>query len=231
MKELAQQIILGLLVSAFIVSMAACRDARQNGITVAVNPTTTVNTTAATEGEDTVTTVVGNKGTTVSGGAVTTTTTSSKTTDGNTKAPSTVVAEKRPSVSNAAQLLNPMSGGADAEAEALRQAILNTEDQLVVTGTTYYVSPNGDDDNDGTSPEAAWRTLDGVALNRFLLQPGDAVLFERGYIYRRESAFVVRNGVSYGAYGEGEKPKILGSLKDYAEPSLWKESEKMEREM
>lgn len=132
-------------------------------------------------------------------------------------------------VENAAHLLNPMSGGADAEAESLRQEILNTKDTLVVTGTTYYVSPSGDDKNNGTSPETAWKTIDGVSSNKELLQPGDAVLFERGYVYRRKAPLYVKNGVSYGAYGEGEKPAIYGSAENYAlsswqqgdQPNVW----------
>ena len=126
---------------------------------------------------------------------------------------------------NPAQLLNPMSGGADAEAEALRQRILTTKDELVITGRTYYVSPKGDDKNSGTSPKTAWKTIDAVSNNGSLLRSGDAVLFERGYIYRRTSPLVVKSGVTYGAYGEGEKPALYGSAANYA-LSCWEPSEK-----
>lgn len=126
---------------------------------------------------------------------------------------------------NTAQLLNPQKGGADAEAEALRQEILNTKDNLNITGNIYYVSPSGDDYlNDGTSPEKAWKSCDGVVFNDYLLQEGDAVLFERGGVYRRTSPMVVRNGVTYGAYGTGAKPAIYGSAQNYSWGTMWEPS-------
>ncbi|MBQ9861214.1 MAG: right-handed parallel beta-helix repeat-containing protein [Clostridia bacterium] len=125
---------------------------------------------------------------------------------------------------NYAHLLNPMSGGADAEAEVLRQNVLNAADELEITGTTYYVSPNGNDDNNGTSPETAWKTIDGIVINGYLLQPGDAVLFERGHVYRRTTALNLKSGVTYGAYGTGEKPALYGSLANYAS-SEWEKSD------
>ena len=45
------------------------------------------------------------------------------------------------------------------------------------TGTAYYVSNQGDDGNDGLSPETAWSTLDRV--NQASLEYGDAVFLER----------------------------------------------------
>ena len=38
------------------------------------------------------------------------------------------------------------------------KAIRETKDELVIEGTTYYVSADGDDSNDGKSPETAWNT-------------------------------------------------------------------------
>ena len=127
---------------------------------------------------------------------------------------------------NPAQLLHPHKGGADAEAEALRQQILNTKDNLTITGTTYYVSPNGDDFNDGLTPETAWQTCDNLTINNYLLEPGDAILFERGGIYRRTSPILVKSGVTYGAYGEGYKPLIYGSARNYAWGADWEPSRK-----
>ena len=43
---------------------------------------------------------------------------------------------------------------------------------------TYYVSPEGNDDNTGLTAKAAWKTIERV--NRDTLQPGDAILFESG---------------------------------------------------
>ena len=50
---------------------------------------------------------------------------------------------------------------------------------------------------------------------------GDTVLFRRGDIFRLGISYNLTTGVSYGAYGNGEKPVISGSLKDYANNTLW----------
>lgn len=229
MKVFVKQALLALLVSALMLSTVACSGDGQGGSpTTTVDTTTNANASATTttvaNGDDTVTTAVSDGVTTSSRVAVTTTKTSSQTTTGTTTGvSSTATAEKRPSVSNAAQLLNPISGGADAEAESLRQKILNTTDELTVTGTTYYVSPSGDDNNAGTSPDKAWQTVDGVTSHDFLLKSGDAVLFERGYVYRRTATLYVKSGVSYGAYGTGSKPVLYGSAANYA-LSSWERS-------
>ncbi len=128
---------------------------------------------------------------------------------------------------NTANLMNPIKGGADAEADELREAILNSENaKYNITGVTYYVSPNGDDNNDGTTPETAWKTPDAIVWNSYLFEEGDAVLFERDGIYRRTSPIVVQSGVTYGAYGEGDKPLIYGSASNYAWGMRWEPSYK-----
>ena len=105
------------------------------------------------------------------------------------------------------------------ELYAKRKAeILNTKDELVIKGTTYYVSNAGDDNADGKSPETAWKTIDRV--NKQWLLPGDGVLFNRGDIWRGK-AVQTMPGVSYGAYGEGDKPKFYGWIEDMADASLW----------
>lgn len=117
-------------------------------------------------------------------------------------------------------------GGAEKEATALRDKILNTgntEEYYTITGTKYYVSPGGDDQNDGKSPEKPFRTID--AVNTLLLQPGDAVLFERGSVFRQTQAVRTSDGVIYGSYGKGEKPKFLASPMNFAE-ATWKPSER-----
>lgn len=45
-----------------------------------------------------------------------------------------------------------------------------------ITGTTYYVSPTGNDGNSGTSASYPWKTID--RLNSVNLQGGDGILFE-----------------------------------------------------
>ncbi len=138
---------------------------------------------------------------------------------------------------------NPQQGGADAEAEALRQKVLNAEDHLVITGATYYISPTGDDANDGTTPETAWKTVDAVMAHDDLIKAGDGVLFERGGVYRSQitldaespdlsrgnpplpTVIYAKSGVSYGAYGKGPKPAIYGSFKNYAWEACWEATE------
>lgn len=81
--------------------------------------------------------------------------------------------------------------------------------------TSYYVSETGNDDATGTSPETPWQTIDKV--NSVVYLPGDEILFKRGETWRMEELLVsssgkVDNPVTYGPYGEGENPQLLGSL-------------------
>ena len=95
----------------------------------------------------------------------------------------------------------------------------NTVDpkKAAATGTVYYVSENGDDSHDGLSPKTAWRTPERVNTQKFI--PGDTVLFERGGLYR--GGIFASSGVTYSAYGEGDKPIICGSPEDGADPEKW----------
>lgn len=101
--------------------------------------------------------------------------------------------------------------------ETRRGEILSAPDTLEIKGKIYYVSVMGDDENDGLSPEKAWKTLDRVSASE--LCEGDGVLFRRGDIFR--GRVITRSGVTYGAYGEGEKPKLYGWDKSLCDPSLW----------
>lgn len=124
-------------------------------------------------------------------------------------------------VGNTANLSNPLAGYYDKEAEALRSDILNTENTdkyYKITGTTYYVSAlSGDDSNSGTSPEQAFKNAD--TISGLSLKAGDAVLFERGSVFRLYTALLAVEGVTYGSYGEGEKPKLYASPMNLAEAS------------
>lgn len=137
---------------------------------------------------------------------------------------STVFHEILP-VGNCAQKLNPQTGGADAQAEALLHEILSAKDSVVITGTTYYVSPSGDDANDGISPETAWQTTAAVLAHDEQFQPGDGVLFERGGIYRFNGCIDAKTGMTYAAYGQGDKPAFYGSVQNYAWGNLWEPSD------
>jgi len=105
--------------------------------------------------------------------------------------------------------------------EERKQRVLNAKDELLIKGTTYYVSNAGDDSNDGKSPETAWKTPKKVS--EAYLFPGDGVLFKRGDLFRGN--VTVKAGVTYGAYGTGEKPKFYGWMEDLADPALWEETD------
>lgn len=104
-----------------------------------------------------------------------------------------------------------------AAAEARKQEILSNTDTLECEKTAYYVSNDGDDANDGLTPQTAWATLSKV--NGASLQRGDGVYFERGGLWRGQ--LWAQEGVIYSAYGEGEKPKIYASPENGADPAKW----------
>ncbi len=106
-------------------------------------------------------------------------------------------------------------------AEQKRNEIRSTKDSLEFTGTVYYISNNGNDNNSGKSPEEAWATVGHYLKNTEQLMPGDAVLFERGSTFRLTEHTKMVNGVTYGAYGEGSKPVLLGSEDNYAGKGYW----------
>ena len=121
------------------------------------------------------------------------------------------------------------------EGQSRRDAILLTETDIVksdtfvsgetYTGTAYYISNDGDDRAAGTSPDTAWATIG--RLNEADLNYGDAVFFRRGDVWRAAQV-ESRPGVTYSAYGEGEKPGLYGSVENGggAEKwSLWYEGE------
>lgn len=128
---------------------------------------------------------------------------------------------------NTAVLMDNVKGKSDKQAEAMRKEILNSKDSLKIKGTTYYISSrNGNDDNDGLTPETAWATADAIDVNSYMFKKGDAVLFERGCIYRPTSQIFCRNGITFGAYGKGEKPIIYGSVQNYSKAGYWQPSTK-----
>jgi hypothetical protein len=80
--------------------------------------------------------------------------------------------------------------------------------------TTYFIANDGDDElNSGTLPTEPWASL--AKVNEAALRPGDSVLFKRGDTWREELV-ITRSGsegahITFGAYGSGAKPRILGS--------------------
>ncbi len=80
-------------------------------------------------------------------------------------------------------------------------------------GRTFFVATSGSDANDGLSQRSPWRSLDKV--NAAALEPGDKVFFKRGDTWRGQ--LVPQSGkegspITYGAFGKGEKPLLLGSV-------------------
>lgn len=83
-------------------------------------------------------------------------------------------------------------------------------------------------------PPRSWKRLDAPSVYRFSasdgdvmarvnaldLKPGDKVLFRRGDLFR--GRIDGRDGVTYGAWGEGPLPTLCASKRNYADPSLWK---------
>lgn len=101
--------------------------------------------------------------------------------------------------------------------EKRKAEILNAKDLISIKGAIYYVSSQGNDENDGRSPETPWKTLSKVSGAE--LREGDGVLFRRGDVFR---GFVeTSDGVTYGAYGTGDKPKFYGWDRNLAEPAVW----------
>lgn len=99
-------------------------------------------------------------------------------------------------------------------ADPLNAQSAETTPPTAKTFRTFYVdSQTGSDAGDGLNPDRAWQSLRQV--NRAELHPGDTVLLRRGTELRGQ--LVPRSGsanhpITYGAYGEGAKPRLLGSV-------------------
>ena len=100
----------------------------------------------------------------------------------------------------------------EMKSRELREKIRNAKPVLDIKGTTYYVSADGDDNNDGLTPATAWKTLDGPFDHQDDLKPGDAVLFRCGDTFRptyaRRFAVELKPGVTFSSFGEGKKPEL-----------------------
>ena len=81
------------------------------------------------------------------------------------------------------------------------------------TGRAYYISSlHGDNQNDGTSPDKAWQTLDKLTGIQF--GPGDRILleagsiFQDGFIHLRDVSGTPEAPIEINKYGEGADPII-----------------------
>ena len=80
-----------------------------------------------------------------------------------------------------------------------------------VEGTIYYVdATEGNDSNDGTSPESAFQTIEKV--NTIEFQPGDQILFQCGEEWtgalKPQGSGVEGAPIVIASYGEGDKPVL-----------------------
>jgi parallel beta-helix repeat protein len=90
--------------------------------------------------------------------------------------------------------------------------LVNYPVAVSANATFYLDSENGDDSNDGTSPENAWRSLN--KANTAAYQSGNQILLKRGCIWKGQLAPMgsgtVSSPIILGAYGEGNKPILDG---------------------
>ena len=75
---------------------------------------------------------------------------------------------------------------------------------------TYYISPEGDDNNSGLSENTPWKSLEKV--NQFDFQAGDAILFDKAGVWYGNLA-PQGNGepgkpITLSSYGKGSRPVI-----------------------
>lgn len=114
---------------------------------------------------------------------------------------------------------------ADTKQREIREMIASLESAMEnlisihePTGeVTYYVdAENGNDDNDGTSPETAWKTLAKASSIR-QLKAGGSILLKAGCVWNGEQLTVKNakgteaNPIVIGSYGDGAKPVINGN--------------------
>lgn len=103
-----------------------------------------------------------------------------------------------------------------------------------VLATDYYIDyTNGDNANNGTSPDYAWKTL----RNAFgsVLQAGDNLYLKRGEVweyddYWKEYLYISNSGnethpITIDAYGTGDKPIVeqIVNITDWNQPTSWTE--------
>lgn len=95
------------------------------------------------------------------------------------------------------------------------ESTLSSSTSPVCSHTCYFISPNGNDANTGTSPSAAWRSIAKVNSVQPRLKPGDSILFQRGGVWHEQLDITNMNGsnglpITIGNYGTGSLPVIDG---------------------
>lgn len=110
--------------------------------------------------------------------------------------------------------------GLEKRAAQMRRDVLASASEYPTGGNVYYIATNGNMDADGLSERFP---VPFEKLSFLPLKEGDTVLFRRGDVFRGKIS--AAGGVTYSAYGEGEKPVINGSAMNYADETLWTETE------
>lgn len=81
---------------------------------------------------------------------------------------------------------------------------------LTAQADDYYIDDiNGSDGNAGVGPFEAWKSIN--KIESFKFKAGDRVLFKRGGVWNDVSISIKVPFLTFGAYGDGPKPKLLGS--------------------
>lgn len=97
-----------------------------------------------------------------------------------------------------------------------------SEFDVMPEGRVFYVSNNGDDKNTGLGADEAVKTVSKIVefQEKGRIKAGDTVLFECGGVWRER--WTAKEGVTYSAYGAGEKPLFNGNTYgDAADASKW----------
>ena len=79
-------------------------------------------------------------------------------------------------------------------------AMFERLEERAMMSTTYYVSPSGNDSNNGTSINSPWKSIGKVDASNFKL--GDTILFKGGQTYGGTIRFSPGDGGSDGGYVE-----------------------------
>lgn len=89
-----------------------------------------------------------------------------------------------------------------------------------IQAATYYISPGGNDNSNGTSSSTAWKTIS--KINSMALPPGTTVLFEGGAVFNggividQSDANDATNIVTFSSYGTGKAIISSGSTEGFS---------------
>jgi hypothetical protein len=102
------------------------------------------------------------------------------------------------------------SGDAGVQTDYFRNLVIEGNGAVTTTAapdTIYYVSPQGNDSNSGTSPTAPWQSI--TRVNQESFQPGDKILFQAGATFTGNLAFgpqdvgSASDPITVASYGSG----------------------------